>query len=188
MNALKFFLAAALTLALAAPVASAQTSTASSLLSGVSSVLTQTNGNSAGIALLSLYTQYKTTGKIDFSNATTIQNILSLATNIKGLKEQKNTTSFLSGLISGSKNLVNNNNSATALSALGNLSTLDLSEIGKQAATTAATTAATKASSSLLSKLTGGKTTQQTQAPVENENTAQASSILSGLFNSFLGK
>lgn len=41
-------------------------------LSKAASVLTSSNGIAAGTALLSLYTQYKADGKLDFSNTSRI--------------------------------------------------------------------------------------------------------------------
>ena len=179
MKVLRFILAATMCLTMAVPAAKAQ----SSLVSAATSLLTQANGNNAGAALLSLYTNYKAAGRLDLTNASNIQNILVIANNIKGLKEQKNTTNFLSGLISGSKNLVNTGNATGALSALGNLSTLDLSSLGKQAAASATTNAA----SGLLSKL-GGKSGQASASAATDSNANQAGSILTGLFNNVLGK
>lgn len=147
--------------------AQAQTGT----LSKITSVLTQGNGISAGKALLSLYSQYKSAGKLDFSNPTNIQTLLSLAQNIKGLSTKQDNTNFLGGLISGSKNLVNKDNSTSVLNSLASLANLDTSSLTKAAASSAA--------SSLLSKVSGQKSTSA------SESTANAaSSILSGLFGS----
>ena len=81
-----------------------------------------TNGQAAGAALKSLYTQYKSVGKIDLSNVNNLLNLTTLATNIKGLKGQTDKTQFYkdfaTGLISGSANLVNENNSTAVMSGL----------------------------------------------------------------------
>lgn len=180
MKTFKIILAA-LFISLAVPsVSKAQTS----ILSDVSSLLTNKNGNTAGSALLSLYTNYKADGKIDLSNTTNIQSIITLAQNIKGIKEQKDNTNFLSGLISGSKNLINNSNSSTALDALGQISSLDLSSLGKQAASAAAT----KAVSGLFSKIGSKNNSTASASETKDANATQASSILSGLFKTLGGK
>lgn len=85
--------------------------------------------------------------------------------------------SFVTGLISGSNNLVTSNNSNNVVSTLSSLANLDLSSIGNAAATTAA--------SGLLSKL-GGSPVQQSPAADNSETTQQASSLLSGLFKTFV--
>ena len=171
MKTFKLFAVAAAALLLTVSSFQANAQTKNSVVDNVVSALTSQNGNSAGSALLSLYNQYKADGKLDLKNTANITNILTLASNIKGLAQQTNTSSFLSGLIKGSKNLVNNANSGSVLSALSNLSNLDLSSLG--------TSAATSAASSLLSKLKGGSS----NASSNNSGAANAaSSILSGLF------
>lgn len=152
--------------------AAAQTSTATQ---AIAQILTATNGNSAGSALLNLFTQYKTDGKLDMSNANNIANIIKLIQNIRGLgeKSNENNLSFLSGLISGSQNLVNQNNSTDVLSTLTALSTMDTEKLTQQAATTAA--------KGLFSKLRGSSTTTTQSNPTADA----ASSALSGLFSAF---
>ena len=93
------------------------------------------NGQAAGIALKSLYKQYKADGKkLDLSNVNNLLNLTTLTTNIKGLKGMTNKSTFYkdfaAGLIKGSDNLVNSNNSTSVMSGLttlvnsGNLSSL----------------------------------------------------------------
>lgn len=91
-----------------------------------------TNGQAAGAALKSLYTQFKSAGKLDMSNLTNIMSLATLATNIKGLKQQSDKTSFYkdfaTGLVVGSNNLVTNANSTAVMSGLSNLvNNVDLS-------------------------------------------------------------
>lgn len=90
---------------------------------------TALNGSSAGAALLGLYTQYKTDGKLDLSNINNILNLATLASNVKGVGGLLDSTGFLGGLISGSRNLVNNNNSSNVISALGKLANLNLNSL-----------------------------------------------------------
>lgn len=166
------FIAAAILL-----IAPMQRVNAQSALSSVVSTLTQSNGNTAGGAILSLYTQYKADGKVDLTNPKNISNIITLASNIKNLKKTSDKTQFVSGLISGSKNLVNSNNSASVLSSLTSLSKIDLSSVASSAATSAA--------SSLLSKATStAKSTASTAATsvADNKQVQKAASVLTGLF------
>jgi len=170
--------AAALILSTSLQSASAQNS---STLSNVASLLTQDNGSSAGSALLGLYTQYKVDGKIDLSNVKNITNLVTLAKNIKGLSTQKNTTGFLSGLISGSKSLVSNSNSSKVLSTLSNISNLDLSNFSA-----GGSTVAKAAATSALSKLASKAKSSATKAVDSATDTAasKASSLLGTLFSS----
>lgn len=83
------------------------------------------NGKAAGAALKDLYSQYKTDKKLDMSNLNNIMNLATLANNIKGLKNVSNKSAFykdfLSGLIKGSDNLVNESNGSTIMQGLTNL-------------------------------------------------------------------
>jgi len=141
MSFTKIIAVAAMTLFLATSVSAQDTATGGTL--------TTSNGLSAGKALLSLYTQYKDDGKLDLSNTVNITNIASLVSNIYGLTTKSNTTNFLSGLISGSKNLVNNSNSTDVLGTLASISNLDSKSI--------TTSVATSAAKGLLSRLSGKK-------------------------------
>ena len=92
------------------------------------------NGQAAGAALKSLYTQYKSTGKLDLNNITNIMNLATLATNVKGLKGQTNKTQFYkdfaAGLITGSSNLVTQTNSNAVMNGLTSLvNNVDLSAL-----------------------------------------------------------
>lgn len=101
------------------------------------------NGKAAGAALKALYSQYKADGKIDMSNLTNIMNIATLANNVKDLKGKTNKTDFYkdfaSGLVMGSNNLVNNNNSTSIMNGLQSLvNNVDLSALQGKATTAAA--------------------------------------------------
>jgi len=138
------------------------------------------NGIAAGKALYDLYGQYKATGKLDLSNTTNINNVVSLVNNIKGLTTKstsENTSeSFLSGLISGSKELINSSNSDSILSKLGSIANLDVSSLATQAASSAATSAVNK----LLGKVTGKSSSTST----DNTAASTATSVLTSLFSS----
>ena len=79
-------------------------------------------GKAAGAALNALYKTYKAEGKIDVSNVKNITNITTLTKNLNGLKGQSKKSDFykefLSGLISGSDNLVTEKNSGTVMNGL----------------------------------------------------------------------
>lgn len=105
------------------------------------------NGQAAGAALKSLYTQYKADGKLDMSNLTNILNLTTLASNVKGLKGQSDKTTFYkdfaAGLISGSNNLVSQTNSTAVMSGLTSLvNNVDLSALTEKAADVQQQTAA----------------------------------------------
>lgn len=173
MKAIHVIMVIAAAVLLCAPVQSAKAQ--NSTIANVASALTSQNGTSAGSALLGLYQQYKADKKLDFSNPTNIKNLTTLANNIKGLATNANTTNFLSGLIKGSKNLVNDSNSSSVLSSLKSLSNLDLSSLATQAAGSAAKSAA----SSLLSKVTKSSSSA---AATTSASTDKAASILTSLF------
>ena len=185
MKSIKLFAVIAAAFLLIAPFQSAKAQSSLNLGNLVSG-LTSANGSSAGSALLKLYTQYKSAGKIDLTDPTTITNLLTLANNIKGLNETDSKTdlsSFVSGLISGSKNLVNNGNSSSVLKTLKSISGLDLSSLGDAAASAALSTA----KSGLLSKL-GGSSNSATSAGAADDSAAkQAGNMLTKLFKT-LGK
>lgn len=148
----------------------------------LTSLLTQSNGSSAGKALLSLYTQYKTSGKIDLTNIETISNVLTLANNIKGLNRNTSTTSFVKGLISGSKNLVNQRNSTSVLKSLTSIAGLDLSSLGSSASSAIGSSAKSLAGNAFTG-LTGSKTAGT--AIEAGSDVAQAVSSLTSLFETF---
>ena len=131
--------------------------------------LSKENGEAAGAALAQLYSQFKANGKLDMTSPANIANTVSLASNIKNLTKTKDVTSFVSGLISGSKNLVNDSNVSSVLSALEAISELDLKSLGGGSVKAAA--------SGLLSKL-GGKTNTNAGG-----DSAEASGILAKLFS-----
>ena len=111
------------------------------------------NGKAAGAALKSLYTQYKTDGKLDMTNINNILNITTLSTNLQGIKGQSDKSAFykdfVSGLILGSENLVTESNSSSVMSGLTSLvENVDLSGLTQQNNETASS-----ASSTLTEKL-----------------------------------
>lgn len=104
------------------------------------------DGKAAGVALRSLYTQYKADGKFDMGNLNNLLNLTSLANNIQGLKGQTSKATFYkdfaSGLVMGSNSLVTEQNSTSVMDGLTNLvNNVDLSSLTDKAQTTATTVA-----------------------------------------------
>lgn len=96
------------------------------------------SGNASGVALRNLYTTYQSTGKIDMTNISTMMQMASLVNGVQSLKTTTDKSAFyadfLNGLITGSNNLVNKNNSTNVMGALTTMSNLDLSAITNAAA------------------------------------------------------
>lgn len=87
------------------------------------------NGSTAGMALAALATQYlANNSSLDLSKAQNVLNTVSLLNSLGVLKDGANqtVTDFTSGLISGSKNLVNQSNSSSIMNALTGLTNMDL--------------------------------------------------------------
>lgn len=131
--------------------------------------LSKENGEAAGAALAKLYSRFKADGKVDMTNPENITNTVTLASNVKDFAKTKDVSSFTSGLISGSKNLVNDSNVSDVLSVLESISELDLKSIGGGSIKSAA--------SGLLSKFGGKKSTNT------GGDASEASGILAKLFS-----
>lgn len=185
MKVLKIFAAVALAAFLAVPCRANVSSVAAPATQTSSTTsLTKNNGTAAGKALLALYTQYKSSGKLDMSNPTNIANMVTLANNVKGLKSSLNTSNFVKGLISGSGKLVNTENSSSVLSSLTKLAGLDLSSLqtsAKDAAKDAVGKAAKSAATEALSKL-GASNKNTSSAVSAAKDVATAANTLSTLF------
>lgn len=131
------------------PTASANTG--ASLLGNIASAaLTGSSaGQNSGAALKSLYSQYKTDGKVDMGNLTNIMNMATLVNGIQGLKTNNDKSSFYAdfakGLVLGSGNLVTSKNSNNIMGALTNMANTDLSAITKVAGSLAGKASSTSA-------------------------------------------
>lgn len=117
------------------------TTTTTTATSAETATAATSNGQAAGVALKSLFTQYKADGKLDMGNLNNLMNLAALATNVQGLKGQTDKTTFYkdfaSGLVLGSNNLVNSANSTSIMSGLQNLvNNVDLSGLTQKAETT----------------------------------------------------
>lgn len=92
-----------------------------------------TSGSSIGGALASIFTQYKTDGKLDLSNLSNILNIATILNDLKGMKNSGvaalQSSDFINGLIAGSNNLVNKANSGKVIDGLTTLAGLDLTAL-----------------------------------------------------------
>ena len=139
------------------------------------------DGQAAGVALKALYGQYKTDGKLDMSNLTNLMNLAALATSVQNLKGQTDKTTFykdfVKGLITGSNNLVNENNSTSIMSGLQNLvNNVDLSGLTASAEEKAESAAAT-----LTEKLTGASEKANTAV----ENATEIAGAVTNILNLF---
>lgn len=85
-------------------------------------------GATCGQVLKSLYTQYKSMGKVDMKNTNTLLNVTQLSTYYNTLKNNKSNTgylySFAKGLVTGSSGIIGTGNSMTTLNSLLSLSSL----------------------------------------------------------------
>jgi hypothetical protein len=138
-------------------------------------------GQAAGVALKALYGQYKADGKLDMSNLTNLMNLAALATSVQNLKGQTDKTTFykdfVKGLISGSNNLVNADNSTSIMSGLQNLvNNVDLSGLTASAEEKAESAAAT-----LTEKLTGASEKANTAV----ENATEIAGAVTNILNLF---
>ena len=143
--------------------------------------LATSEGQAAGVALKALYGQYKTDGKLDMSNLTNLMNLAALATSVQNLKGQTDKTTFykdfVKGLITGSNNLVNENNSTSIMSGLQNLvNNVDLSGLTASAEEKAESAAAT-----LTEKLAGASEKANTAV----ENATEIAGAVTNILNLF---
>ena len=139
------------------------------------------DGQAAGVALKALYGQYKADGKLDMSNLTNLMNLAALATSVQNLKGQTDKSSFykdfVKGLITGSNNLVNENNSTSIMSGLQNLvNNVDLSGLTASAEEKAESAAAT-----LTEKLAGASEKANTAV----ENATEIAGAVTNILNLF---
>lgn len=112
------------------------------------------NGQASGAALKSLYSQYKTDGKVNMQDMNNVMNIMYLVNAIQGLKGMDNKsafyTDFATGLVLGSNNMISSSNSSAVTGMLGTLANANMPEL-----TQAAKQAASKSAGNLLKKAIG---------------------------------
>lgn len=150
------------------------------------------NGQAAGAALKSLYTQYKADGKLDMTNLNNILNLTTLSNNIKELKgmsdKSKFYKDFATGLIKGSDSLVNKSNSTSVMNGLTNLvNNVDLSALTQTTETTAKTetTSKTESTSALSSLLSGSGASSGSSSTETVGNASEIMSSVSSILNLF---
>lgn len=120
-------------------------STGTTSIASSSSSANYSAGQNAGMALRNLYTQYKSSGKFDYTNMNNIMSIMQLVAAAQTIKDAgKNTTAykdFSKGLILGSTNLVTTSTAdnviTTLASTLGNVDSSSLQSALSSGASTA---------------------------------------------------
>ena len=153
------------------------------------------NGQQSGAALKSLYSQYKTDGKVDLTNLNNVISMAQLVNGIQGLKgiddKSRFYTDFATGLILGSNNLVTQQTSNPVTNTLQTLvSGTDLTAIAAAGLAAAAQTqqAATQtqqaATQTQQAAATTGNNVANTVAAI-SETTAGVSNTLSSLATIF---
>ena len=135
-------------------------SSCSSLNQAASSVSTNSqaylSGKGFGTSLASLYTAYKSAGKLDLNNANNLLNLATLATNAAAIKGNlKNTTfykDFAAGAV-GSTAMITNSNVNTLINTVSGLDLNSLVTNTKNNVSNATTTSTTNALISVLNTL-----------------------------------
>ena len=145
------------------------------------------NGQQSGAALKSLYSQYRTDGKVDLTNLNNIVSMAQLVNGIQGLggvdDKSKFYTDFAAGLILGSNNLVTQQTSKPVTNTLQTLvSATDLTAIA--AAGLAAAAQSQQAQQTQQAAATTSSNVANTVATI-SEATAGVSNTLSSLATIF---
>ena len=82
-------------------------------------------GSVVGQSLLGIYQQYKSSGKIDLKDPTTLLQLLALSTQVETVKQNYKNASFYAdfakGAVFGSQNNISNNNVGSVINALTGL-------------------------------------------------------------------
>lgn len=121
--------------------------TSCDILQSVSSsnTVAQASGQACGMAMQGLYSSYKSTGKVDLTNATNLSNALAVATAYTNLKQNHNDQNyrkaFTTGLIASSAGLITSANAGTFIDTLlaqAGLGNVNSQNIAQTAATAAA--------------------------------------------------
>lgn len=146
------------------------------------------NGQASGAALKSLYSQYKTDGKVDLTNLNNIVSMAQLVNGIQGLggvdDKSKFYTDFAAGLILGSNNLVTQQTSKPVTGTLQTLASgTDLSAIAAAGLAAAAQTQQSANKTQQAAATTGSNVANTVQAI--SETTAGVSNTLSSLATIF---
>lgn len=158
-----FFIAAIAVSVLLSSCGSVSPTTSSSASSYSANSAQFSAGQNAGTALRNLYTQYKASGKFDYTNMNNMLSVMQLIAAAQTIKEAgKNTTAykdFSKGLILGSANLVTATTADNVISAvtsqLGNVDTSSLQSNISKGVTTANNVATVANSVSSIMSLFG---------------------------------
>lgn len=155
-------------------------------------------GQTAGVALKSLYAQYKTDGKkLDMGNLSNILNVASLAGSVGELKtaDASYKKEYAKGLVLGSLNLVTEPQSTSVISGLTSLANIDLTSLTKNEAlqNAASEVIKEKASETISSLLSSNKVSETTekansiasQAVGTIENASQIASKVTDILSLF---
>ena len=155
-------------------------------------------GQTAGVALKSLYAQYKTDGKkLDMGNLSNILNVASLAGSVGELKtaDASYKKEYAKGLVLGSLNLVTEPQSTSVISGLTSLANIDLTSLTKNEAlqNAASEVIKEKASETISSLLSSNKVSETTekansiasQAAGTIENASQIASKVTDILSLF---
>lgn len=105
------------------------------------------SGSSFGSSLLSIYSQYKQNGKIDFKNASTLLQLAQLASSCSTIKENlKNKdfySNFVQGAVIGSQQNITQNNAGGIINALTGLDFGGITQAASGSGTVSSNTAST---------------------------------------------
>lgn len=108
-----------------------------------SNSVAKASGQSCGFAVQGLYGAYRSSGNIDLTNATNLNNALALATSYANLKQNKDNSeyrqAFTSGLIASSAGLITSANASAFVDKL--LASSGLANINSQNIAQTASTA-----------------------------------------------
>lgn len=181
----KIVFAALMTITLALTSCGSTATTAGTALAALAGQATQseayTSGQAAGTALRALYSQYKTNGKLDMTNLTTLTNVLTLTNSCQLLKSATKGSGtysdFSKGLVAGSSNLINTTNTETVMDNLTNVITnID---------TTSLTNAVNKGNTAVNNAVEKGSAALENAAEKGNSLVENANSIASSVSSIF---
>lgn len=135
-------------------------SSCSSLNQAASSISTNSqaylSGKGFGTSLASLYTAYKSAGKLDLNNANNLLNLATLATNAAAIKGNLKNTAFYKDFAAGavgSTAMITNSNVNTLINTVAGLDLNSLVSNTKNNVNNATTTSTTNALISVLNTL-----------------------------------
>lgn len=131
--------------------------TSCSSLSKAASSPDYQNGSTAGSVIANLFSQFKSSGTVDFSKAQNILNAASLISSLKSLTSGSNAAvkDFSQGIVATSQNLVNKDNVQKVVETLQSLGKLNLGGIAQNLQSGKAPTSETSSFQNVLGGLLG---------------------------------